>query len=476
MIQPSLIVIFATLVAQERLGSSSAVESVAGWWGAGAYVLAQAVVTVCVALVCRGVLIGLTRTGRARVVRVADRAVAFGRGVGAGLFVAATLGLGWVAFVRQVVGDWVLIDEIIALAPALVGVFIGQIALARIDVVLDDALLIRELDNGEPIRPRHSVLGVAVGQFRRSVLMLLAPMLAMLAWLEVYALVLNRLVERGVAPWLASGSPREQAVVALGELVGVGVVFLFAPLLLRLTWDTVPLGAGPLRDRMMAAARAAGVRVGQLLVWRTQGRIANAAVMGLIAPLRLVIMSDRLLETLPERQVDAVLAHELGHVKRGHLVWLVLVCVATFGLVWRGIELGVAHLFGDAGGWVALPIGIGVGLLIVGAVSRRFEWQADAFAATLLSRMRAEGSASRVTPEAVGDMAGALLTVTRIGRSSVNRWTWRHGSIATRVHKLEAISGAPIRHLPIDAHVRLIKILSAIGVCVVIFEAAREVM
>src|ERR1043165_6269015 len=70
----------------------------------------------------------------------------------------AVLGLGWLDVVRGWVGDLVLIDELIAVAPVMAVFVLGWWAVYPIDRRLREAVLIRDLDEGRPIHPdRKSV-------------------------------------------------------------------------------------------------------------------------------------------------------------------------------------------------------------------------------------------------------------------------------------------------------------------------------
>ena len=110
---------------------------------------------------------------------------------------------------------------------------------------------------------------------------------------------------RGAAGWLPP------AVTLLALIAAF-------PWLLRYTWRTTPLAAGHLRTRLEAEARRAGVRIGEILVWQTDGRVANAAVVGFVPRTRRVLLSDGLLAHLDESQVLAVFRHELGHLRHHH--------------------------------------------------------------------------------------------------------------------------------------------------------------
>jgi Zn-dependent protease with chaperone function len=60
--------------------------------------------------------------------------------------------------------------------------------------------------------------------------------------------------------------------------------------------------------------------------------VSNAAVMGAVGRLRYVLLSDALLETMPDEQIVGVFAHELGHAIHRHIVYYLMLLAAV--LVW----------------------------------------------------------------------------------------------------------------------------------------------
>ena len=74
---------------------------------------------------------------------------------------------------------------------------------------------------------------------------------------------------------------------------------------------------GEVRDRMIElCASMHNVRVRELLLWHTSGRMINAAVTGLVRQVRFILLSDGLLDQVSNpRAIEAVMAHELAHVK-----------------------------------------------------------------------------------------------------------------------------------------------------------------
>jgi STE24 endopeptidase len=169
------------------------------------------------------------------------------------------------------------------------------------------------------------------------------------------------------------------------------VLFAFAtfPRVVPAVLGLVPLPAGPQRDRLAGTAARLGVRFTRLLLWPTRGTGMNAMVLGLIPQARYVIFTDRILTTLTPAELDAVLGHECGHVRRGHLwlypAFLVLssVLLAAGGALAED-SVGAGWVTGGYG-WAAgvAPLaGMGVWLFLVfGWLSRACEREADVFGA-----------------------------------------------------------------------------------------------
>jgi STE24 endopeptidase len=169
---------------------------------------------------------------------------------------------------------------------------------------------------------------------------------------------------------------------------------LLAPLFNRFT----PLPAGELKQRIESLAARAGFRLAgvQVMDASTRSTHGNAYFTGLFGARRIVLF-DTLVEGLAPAQVAAVLAHELGHFTLKHvrraLVRGVLLTGATFFALSRVLPYAPAYAaFGLAaptshGGlavfllWLA-PIGF-VAQPFLSAISRRYEFAADAYAVRL---------------------------------------------------------------------------------------------
>lgn len=413
----------------------------------------------------------LDRTGRSGWITLADSVLDGSRLLILALHAAAVLGLGWLDVVRGAVGDQVLLDEALAAAPAVLAIIAGYASFHGIEQRLAEASLIGALDRGEPVRPIRTRAQYTADQTRHQVALVLVPIAILAAWSESAA--------RWARPVLVAllGDDRVSAqewLVSAVHLSGVLVLILVMPMVLRRVWDTVPLAPGVLRDRLDALCRRQGVRCREYLVWRTHGSMINGAMIGLVPWTRYILLTDALLERLPLEQIEAVMAHEVGHARRRHLPWLIGALAATTMLVWLGTSVGGAFLLlfvpdallnagAEAVGGLGLLAALGVGWLVFGHVSRVFEQQADAFAVQHLSgwSARAPRESAGLTHDAVSAMSGALMSVARLNSIPTRKFTWRHGSIRGRCQRIGALLGRDASRLPIDRSVRRLKLAAA---------------
>ena len=168
------------------------------------------------------------------------------------------------------------------------------------------------------------------------------------------------------------------------------LVFLTAPWMLKRIWITQPLPEGPLRTRLQSLCERTGLKCADILAWQTGGMVVNAAVMGLLRPLRYVLLSDALLESMSEKQIEAVFGHEAGHVRHHHIQFFLLFAVASM-LVVSGLMEVLVRFTSGPDAWFQLSLTavqiIGFATIlclwatVFGFISRRFERQADLFGA-----------------------------------------------------------------------------------------------
>ena len=185
-------------------------------------------------------------------------------------------------------------------------------------------------------------------------------------------------------------------------------IFVLAPEFLRRIIPTQPLPPDwPLRARMDALCRRAGLRYRDILLWRTNSSMGNAMVMGLFPQVRYIFLSDLLLETMRDEEIEAVFAHEIGHIVHRHMWWYVVV-MALLMLISAGpLALLIDQIPGlqissglsrareleliSRQEQVLTVLGLGFFGLCFGFLSRRFERQADVYAARTMEATRGGG-------------------------------------------------------------------------------------
>jgi len=254
------------------------------------------------------------------------------------------------------------------------------------DRALREQNILIQLNEDLPLQPPPSFRDYFFVNLRLQLLFTIAPALLLLFLHDGLSLVLPPIFHR--IPILAGRQDMGEALITLPAL---GVFLVFSPEILRRVLQTEPMPDCALRRRLVATARRHGVGIRGVLLWKTQNQMGNAAVMGFVSRFRYVLLSDLLLETMHDEQIEAIFAHEIGHVTHRHLPWL-MAAMATmmFAMAGPGQLLTDALESGHGGHvWLAesvqmaIMLGAAIGLfaLAFGFVSRKFERQADVFAA-----------------------------------------------------------------------------------------------
>lgn len=112
-------------------------------------------------------------------------------------------------------------------------------------------------------------------------------------------------------------TPEGQVVYFLFFL---STVVIIGPAMIQKFWRCKPLESGYVRSRIEKLCRRAGLEYSNILYWPIfGGRMITAGIMGLIKKFRYILITKTLVRHLEPEEMDAVIAHEIGHVKRKHL-------------------------------------------------------------------------------------------------------------------------------------------------------------
>lgn len=181
-------------------------------------------------------------------------------------------------------------------------------------------------------------------------------------------------------------------------LVAVFSIFLnmfYARLIVPLFNKQTPLQEGSLRDKIETYAKKEGFTLEKIFVIDGSKRStkANAYFSGFGSEKR-VTLYDTLINDLEEDEIVAVLAHEVGHYKKNHIIINLLLSILLTGFtLWLlslfvgnpllsealGVEKPGFHIGLIAFGILYSPISEVTGI-IMNYLSRKFEYQADNFA------------------------------------------------------------------------------------------------
>jgi len=181
-------------------------------------------------------------------------------------------------------------------------------------------------------------------------------------------------------------------------LVAVFSLFMnmfYAKLIVPLFNKQTPLEAGSLRNKIAAYAEKAGFQLDNVFVIDGSKRStkANAYFSGFGSQKRITLY-DTLITDLEEDEIVAVLAHEVGHYKRKHIIYNLLLSTLITGFtLWLlslfiaspvlsealGVQIPSFHIGMIAFGLLYSPISQITGLFM-NSLSRKFEYQADNYA------------------------------------------------------------------------------------------------
>jgi len=397
---------------------------------------------------------------------------------------------GWVKLVRS----WELIqpiwglDELLILVPFFAAIVVSWAALYPADRAVRRVGLELRLWGAHAARPVWGLRAYLSFMLRQHVLIIAVPMVPIVAandFTHVYARQI-RAVAHNIA-WA------DQALLVLIA----GLVFLMAPVMLSYIWHTRALPPGELRGRLEGLCAQIGLRYRRILIWESDGMVVNAAVMGMFPRVRYILLSDGLLEMMDDDKIEAVFGHEAGHVKHWHIQFYLLFAVLSMLIVGGIMELAMWAMrrwptllspVPDVQDYLqvgAMALIVMIWALGFGAISRRFEWQADLFGArsvtppaevcdqpcfvhgTPLNPSPARGRRGNpICSTAATRFANALHRIAVLNGIPVEARSWRHSSIANRMQLLKQYGYDPAAVGQLERSVFAIKLVLVIGTLV----------
>lgn len=233
-------------------------------------------------------------------------------------------------------------------------------------------------------------------------------------------------------------------------LVFLILIAIAGPALIQKFWRCRPMENGSLRMRIEALCRRTNMAYKDIMIWPLfGGRMITAGVMGLVRYFRYILVTPALLRYLDPIEIDAVIAHEIGHIKKNHLFFYLLFFAGylifafasldfiAYGIIYAQAAYGI---LGQNSGAFATAASISFSILMIlifflyfrygfGYFMRNFERQADLYALTVIQ-----------------DTTPLISTFEKIAAASgepPDRPNWHHFSIQERIDCLRRCEQDP---------------------------------
>ena len=224
-------------------------------------------------------------------------------------------------------------------------------------------------------------------------------------------------------------------------LLGVAII---GPALIQRFWRCQPLEQGYYRNRIEALCLRAGLAYADILYWPIfGGKMITAGVMGLVKRFRYILVTNSLLQLLEPEEVDAVIAHEIGHIKKKHLLfylaffvgYMLFSYVAVDAIVFGIISAEPVRWLSDNAGFSQMGIVSGIYSVVIicvfliyfrfifGYFMRNFERQADTYIYALFDSAR--------------PLISTLEKIAATSGQSADKPNWHHYSIRERIDYLK---------------------------------------
>ena len=223
----------------------------------------------------------------------------------------------------------------------------------------------------------------------------------------------------------------------------LSTVVIIGPAIIQKFWRCKPLESGYVRSRIEKLCRKAGVEYANILYWPIfGGRMITAGIMGLIKKFRYILITKALVRNLEPEEMDAVIAHEIGHVKRKHLHFYLVFFIGYIFLSYTIFDLliyfiiyadPVYRLISRAGINYDTIISAIFSLIIIimffiyfryifGYFMRNFERQADTYVYALFTSAK--------------PLISTFKKIVATTGQSADRPNWHHFSIKERIEYL----------------------------------------
>ncbi|MDP4114686.1 MAG: M48 family metallopeptidase [Bacteroidota bacterium] len=225
--------------------------------------------------------------------------------------------------------------------------------------------------------------------------------------------------------------------VILARIVPVFILPLF--------YKITPFDNENLKDRLLLMAKDAGLKIDNIYKFNMSKNTkkANAAFTGLGKTKR-IILGDTLIEKFSDDEIETVIAHELGHYKKKHIIKNIIIGTISSFLTLYLISVSYSYLlhqfsFTAVTEIGALPIlvlcSMVIGLIqtpLGNILSRKYEYEADNYAVSVTDKKEIFINAlEKLTEQNLGD---------KDPHPFVEWFFYSHPSIKNRISAIKSIA------------------------------------
>lgn len=194
------------------------------------------------------------------------------------------------------------------------------------------------------------------------------------------------------------GTTLESILMMIFSLIFMLIMMVVLSRFILLAWGCRDLTDPSLNERLESLSRKANFKHGGFKIWSIIHNSATAAIIGIVGRFRYVLFTQKLIDTFSPEAIEAVLAHEMGHSRRKHLLLYPVILLGMLLVVGLFFHFVYEPLFNmiawdDVGlsqhalDWLSsivffLALAIIMGLyfrVVFGYFSRLFERQADLY-------------------------------------------------------------------------------------------------
>ena len=345
-----------------------------------------------------------------------------------GCSLATILLFQWQLLIRNEwrLGNLVLIDELLILAPMLVSLIGSWI------IQFESQAELVPVEERSKERWDYVLL-----RCRVYLLIVLVPIATIIA-------------VKDLLPLFEQINPAATAIITVAVIVSL---LCTMPLVIQVVWKNHPMRENDQKRSLLQLCRAHGLIVRDIRIWDTGLQMVNALVAGVLPRFRILMISDLLLDSFPDKELHAILRHEAGHIRLKHLHTRIgFILLPVFSLL--AFEFDPNHSFHANFAWLihellSIPVQpklvlaflfFGYMIAVTAWLSRKMEFEADLYSIGALLR------SGKVAPPILShsqSMSDALLRFAEQNPDQFAKRSLTHPSLSDRLDWIKKANRSP---------------------------------